>query len=628
MLRRAKNLAGLMLAFTLIVSGCGRYAETVEKPAGEKPVATETPKLSVETPAPQKEPEPRELVPFAESRDFERLYGYMDQAGNIVIEPRFGSAEPFYACGLAIAGDANGKLGLIDRSGKFVVSPEANIITYSDGVFIALIYDGNRRARAYDENGAFLFEQADWIYQFSDGLSKISANGKSGYIDKTGKIVLEVPYKNTGEFCDGIAEVAMEYGGPSVLIDKQGNDLTEKVSSGLRMIKDAQTGLFGYEDTSGKRVIEPRFITASPFRDGLAIVGVEGGTYDEYLVYGIIDTQGNYVLEPEYISIRRMRNGSFAVGEKLPEDAFFPSMYVEYCKKALFSKDLKQHTDWVFLELDDLDASYTCVSDGKKIYYLDARLNRAADLPEFEGRGLMLADGSLLRGTINEQLTVAERSGKILSKDEKLTLLEGGIKARFVTQYPHDYTTIIYPILEGLEDAWIEEQLNRFIQQEAESYVSFDGTYAEVDHYFFPDTRINCSVNIIKDLLHIELNVSDYWLGAAHPGYYWINLYVNIQDGRNFEIDHLFKSPEDARRRLSEKVNEAARKLNEESYDYYDTVEPHQIRNFQLGKDGLTVYFSLYEIAPYAAGIPEFYIPYTEIMDLIDTEGDFWKSFH
>lgn len=45
-------------------------------------------------------------------------------------------------------------------------------------------------------------------------------------------------------------------------------------------------------------------------------------------------------------------------------------------------------------------------------------------------------------------------------------------------------------------------------------------------------------------------------------------------------------------------------------------------------EDKLAIYFEPYEIAAYAAGFPTFYIPYDEMIDIIDTEGEFWKSFH
>lgn len=63
-------------------------------------------------------------------------------------------------------------------------------------------------------------------------------------------------------------------------------------------------------------------------------------------------------------------------------------------------------------------------------------------------------------------------------------------------------------------------------------------------------------------------------------------------------------------------------------YEYYSTVYPDQFFWFRLEGDGITVYFDVYEIAPYAAGMPEFHIPYSEIMNLIDTQGNFWKSFN
>ena len=627
--RRLQVLFILLLAVSLAVAGCGRRAEGLKESAAEDETSPSEHPNDIADPEPSGKPavtnepgEPAgELVPFAESHGFKLVYGYMDRAGNIVIRPQYGSAEPFYACGLAVAGDDKGKLGLIDKTGRFVVSPEADAITYSDGVFITHIFGENGIARAYDENGKLLFERPDYIYPFSDGLSRVyEKDGSAGYLDKTGNMVLELPYKSLEDFYDGMARVYIDHGGPSILIDKHGNDLTDEVSSGLRMI--AEDNLLGYEDRDGNRVIEPRFSFAEPFRDGFAIVGVYR---DYHTTYGIIDKQGNYVLEPEYCIIQRARNGSFIVGEKLEEGAFVPPMYADYCKKAIFSKDLEKHTEWVMLEVTSFDENYVCATDGSRICYLDAGLNQAADLPEFEGRGLMLADGTLLRGTIDGHPAVADRTGNLLVKDEGLTLLEGGVKARTVTEYYNNWSTVVYPVLEGLEDAGIQERMNRMIAEEARRYVDFPEPGPD-DPYHFPVTNVRGSALIRKDLLHLQIRIDEYWLGAAHPAYFWSNVYVNILDGTAYTLDDLFKSPEEARIRLSEKVT---RSMRENPGIYYeDSVKPDQISFFCLEDNGITVYFAEYEIAPYAAGIPEFYIPFSEIMDLIDTEGDFWKSFN
>jgi hypothetical protein len=237
----------------------------------------------------------------------------------------------------------------------------------------------------------------------------------------------------------------------------------------------------------------------------------------------------------------------------------------------------------------------------------------------------MLADGSRLRGTIDGHITVADRAGNILMRDEGLTLLEGGVRTRTITWYPHDCSAITYTVLEGLEDTGLQDELNRIIEEEAKGYWSYQEPDAE-DPYFFPILDVNCSVMINKDLMHIELGVYEYWLGAAHGGYYWGNTYVNTRDGKIYTIDDLFISPEAGRKRLSEKVTEG---MQEEPERYFqDYVEPEQIQTFHLENDGLIIYFGEYEIAPYAAGLPEFYIPFSEIMDLIDTQGDFWKAFN
>ena len=180
-------------------------------------------------------------------------------------------------------------------------------------------------------------------------------------------------------------------------------------------------------------------------------------------------------------------------------------------------------------------------------------------------------------------------------------MLEGDVRARTVTEYYNDWSTVAYPVLEGMKDAGTQERMNRMIAGEARGYVD----YFEPDPgdpYYFPVINVSGSALIKKDLLHLQLEIDEYWLGAAHPAYYWSNIYVNIRNGAAYTLDDLFKSPEEARTRLSEKVTEAMRE-NPGPY-YEDSVGPDQIQFFCLEDDGITIYFAEYEIAPHAYGLP------------------------
>ncbi|PKM47829.1 MAG: hypothetical protein CVV03_01220 [Firmicutes bacterium HGW-Firmicutes-8] len=53
-------------------------------------------------------------------------------------------------------------------------------------------------------------------------------------------------------------------------------------------------------------------------------------------------------------------------------------------------------------------------------------------------------------------------------------------------------------------------------------------------------------------------------------------------------------------------------------------IESNQ--QFILHQDSLEIYFYPYEVGPYAAGFRMFKVPFTEIRDLIDIQGEFWAA--
>jgi hypothetical protein len=122
----------------------------------------------------------------------------------------------------------------------------------------------------------------EYAGQFSEGLADVKVNGKPAYIDRTGKIVLDMRnFDYVYPFSDGLA----------------------------RVIKGKK---FGYIDKTGKVLIKPKFASANDFFDGRAIVTFKDSWLFWSSDHGIIDNKGGFVVNP-YVSIIFNFQEDFAV---------------------------------------------------------------------------------------------------------------------------------------------------------------------------------------------------------------------------------------------------------------------------------------------------------------------------
>ena len=73
-----------------------------------------------------------------------------------------------------------------------------------------------------DKTGAVIIPiQYDNVYSFIEGLSNVRLKDKWGFIDKTGKVVIPIQYDFVWNFFEGLAKV---------LLDGKGGSLTRLVS--------------------------------------------------------------------------------------------------------------------------------------------------------------------------------------------------------------------------------------------------------------------------------------------------------------------------------------------------------------------------------------------------------------
>ncbi len=214
----------------------------------------------------------------------------------------------------------------------------------SDPLFVVIV---NNKRGFIDKTGKIVIEpQFQGAGDFSEGLASVAISDggyKEGYVDRTGKIVLEPKWDTAGKFSEGVAWVGFDqakreykignktyYSSPSDsfdykfgLIDKTGKYIVEPTftyagdfSEGLAVVRTKENK-FGFIDKTGKFIIEPKFDWASSFSGGLACVYVNRK-------YGFINKNGVIVIKPTFTDAGDFSEGLayVKIGGRVREHSF------------------------------------------------------------------------------------------------------------------------------------------------------------------------------------------------------------------------------------------------------------------------------------------------------------------
>lgn len=174
---------------------------------------------------------------FAAVSEENKLWGYIDRQGNVVIEPRFESAGSFKN-GRAIVME-NGKFGVIDSNGVYVYAPEYDYIRSVYGCDGVYFVEKDGRMSVLRADGTLWDRYYDYIYE-ENGLYVLEENGLYGLADENGDFLLEPYCREIYYVGDGFAAVTYEevddnawYGGGeagnSVLVAFGGKRLSDEV---------------------------------------------------------------------------------------------------------------------------------------------------------------------------------------------------------------------------------------------------------------------------------------------------------------------------------------------------------------------------------------------------------------
>ena len=123
--------------------------------------------------------------------------GYIDKRGNVVVPFKAYKLASHFSEGLAAVSQGD-KWGYIDEQGNLV---------------IALQYGGVpeewKKSLRLAQNPDYVMKAISIFAakNFHEGLAAVSENGKWGFIDKKGKVVIDFQFDEVGDFSEGLARV-------------------------------------------------------------------------------------------------------------------------------------------------------------------------------------------------------------------------------------------------------------------------------------------------------------------------------------------------------------------------------------------------------------------------------------
>ena len=219
-------------------------------------------------------------------------WSYIDKSGNQIFDKEFYGADSF------VDGRAFVKVGfdewaLIDKTGTEVTKKHFDSFDsygmFSEGLVAVKV---KKRYGFIDRNGKFVIKpQFDYADNFSEGLASVRIGCNYGFIDTKGKIVIQPQYSFAGKFSDGLASASLaKNNGINVKSKGKNYQLCTFRSLGLigyidktgKMVIESQFG-FGFDFSNGLAQVS--------FGEPNDVVGYIGKR-------GYIDKTGKYIWQP------------------------------------------------------------------------------------------------------------------------------------------------------------------------------------------------------------------------------------------------------------------------------------------------------------------------------------------
>ncbi|MEM8898707.1 MAG: WG repeat-containing protein [Bacteroidota bacterium] len=264
----------------------------------------------------------------------ENGWGFVNRNKEIVIDPIYAYAFDFSE------GRAAVNIGGTSTDGKMPLDGKWGFINMRDTIVINPVFDGPPRRYAAPYNSTELSQMMYEGYVFSESLAAVRRDNEWVYIDTIGNVVIRSPkgysYTSVRSFHNGLAAVRLSTNGRWGFINKSGQLVIENIFLfPADFIKETalQTDINGDKVLINQKgeVLLAEYRLDKPFNEGYAPIKgkfkeVQRSSADEVL-YGLVDSLGNMLIEPQFDRMGEFGSGlaPVLIGSKQEGLVRFPS---------------------------------------------------------------------------------------------------------------------------------------------------------------------------------------------------------------------------------------------------------------------------------------------------------------
>jgi hypothetical protein len=277
-------------------------------------------------------------VSIQKDEDSAELFGLINKKGEVILPIHYKeinrlSSNLFYVRFTYTIDEpdipGNREMGIINSKGIIITPPKyTNIYRLSNELYIGEVAKGYGTVFSYLINSVgkeLPNSKYVRIDSFKGGYAKVmieraiktKAASKFGYIDYTGKEIINPRYDNLGKIYNGctwfMQKDINKYGVVNIkgeVILKPTYDYISEFKDGIAIViayseTGHKKGKYGLIDSTGKNIVKVSLDTVCPFNEGLAKIKRNGK-------YGFIDKAGKEIIPPSYLKVEDFQN-NFAV---------------------------------------------------------------------------------------------------------------------------------------------------------------------------------------------------------------------------------------------------------------------------------------------------------------------------